>query len=386
MTGLLDSQDTRMMCAAWRKLGIRIEGDLDAGAVRVSGCRGQIPHRDVSLFVENSGTTIRFLTGVLGIAGGRYQLDGNARMRQRPIGPLVEALQSLGCNVRAAGQDQYPPVEIDSANSAGGAVSLSGDLSSQYLSGLMLAGPLARGNLHLNIVGPLVSKPYVEMTREVMRAFGVAVKWGEDDHFAIAADQAYQGIDYSIEPDASAASYFWAIPAILGGTARIDGLTQSSIQGDVQFVEALRQMGCRVRFESQAIIVEGPAKRGIEIDLSDFSDTAQTLAVVSLFVRGPTTIRGIAHNRLKETDRIADLGTELRKLGAQIEEFDDRLTIQPPKTIRPARIATYDDHRMAMSLALVGLRTSGIEIENPSCVAKTYPHFFDDLSRVLGDH
>jgi 3-phosphoshikimate 1-carboxyvinyltransferase len=336
-----------------------------------------------TLFVENSGTTVRFLTAVLGIAGGRYRLEGDSRMHLRPIGPLVLALRALGARVRAESPGDCPPVEIDSARIDGGSVSISGDISSQYLSGLMMAAPLAKNGLRIEIDGRLVSRPYVAMTAAVMQQFGVRCEIGTGfEKVEIAAGATYRGARMSIEPDASAASYFWAAAAICGGRARVLGLSQTSLQGDVRFVECLSQMGCQVRYQSDSIEVIGPAKFGIDVDMSDISDTVLTLSAVALFVEGPTRIRGVAHNRAKESDRIGDLAKELRKLGATIHEFDDGIEIIPGR-IGAAEIETYNDHRMAMSLSLVGLRQPGIVIRNPACVAKTYPKYFDDLASIL---
>ena len=242
-----------------------------------------------------------------------------------------------------------------------------------------MAAPLASGDITIEIDGPLISKPYVTMTIEVMKSFGVTVQSNESlSHFRIAGDQAYTANNYAIEPDASAASYFWAAAAICGGTATVQGLGRDSLQGDVGFVDCMQQMGCEVTWAANGITVAGPAKVGIDIDMSNVSDTVQTLAAVALFVDGSTTVRNVAHNRVKETDRIGNLAIELRKFGAKVDEHPDGLTIHP-QPLGPAVIETYDDHRMAMSLALVGLKQSGVEILDPGCVAKTYPNYFQDL-------
>jgi 3-phosphoshikimate 1-carboxyvinyltransferase len=247
----------------------------------------------------------------------------------------------------------------------------------------MMAAPLAAQDTVIEIDGALISRPYVEMTKRVMESFGVAVDVDQQfGRFEIGGGQAYQATDYQIEPDASSASYFWAVAAICGGSATVLGLDAGSLQGDVGFVNCLEQMGCDVEWGQGQVTVRGPAKHGIDIDMSNVSDTVQTLAAVALFVEGPTNVRNIAHNRVKETDRIGNLAIELRKLGATVEEREDGLTIHPGAT-RPAEIETYDDHRMAMSLALAGLRQAGVKILDPECVSKTYPNFFEDLEGFL---
>ena len=379
LKGVLDSDDTQAMIQALKKLGIEVQHDPLSQQILVQGQGGQLPNSTADLFIGNSGTTIRFLTSLLGFAGGHYRLDGIERMRERPIGPLVNALNSLGAKVVAGSPNQCPPVAIDSNRISGGRVAISGNISSQYLSGLMMAAPLADKDIVIEIDGPLISKPYVAMTRSVMRSFGVECSISDSfDHVLIEGGQSYDAIEYQIEPDASAASYFWAVAAICGGRATVNGLNQNSLQGDVRFVNCLQQMGCAVVFGKDEITVTGPARHGVDIDMSDVSDTVQTLAAVAVFVDGATTIRNVAHNRVKETDRNGNLALELRKLGILVDEHQDGLTIHPGP-LNPASIETYDDHRMAMSLALVGLRQPGVRIQDPGCVSKTYPHFFDDL-------
>lgn len=384
LTGVLESDDTLAMIRSLERVGIRVEHDKELSQVTIHGEAGGIPNDEADLFIGNSGTTIRFLTSLLGIAGGTYRLDGIERMRERPIGPLVSALRALGANVIAMSPGACPPVAIASSRLKGGTVSISGNISSQYLSGLMMAAPLAENGVAIEIEGPLISKPYVEMTRAVMKSFGVECSISESfDRFEIAGGQTYQAIDYAIEPDASAASYFWAAAAICGGRATVEGLGRESLQGDVGFVDCLEKMGCGVSWAGNAVTVNGPAKHGIDVDMSNVSDTVQTLSAVALFVDGPTTVRNVAHNRVKETDRIGNLAIELRKFGVAVDEHDDGLTIHPSQALRGADIETYDDHRMAMSLALVGLKQPGVKIHDPGCVSKTYPEFFADLNKFV---
>lgn len=380
--GALKSDDTIVMIDALGQLGIEVAQNWDNSELSING--GQFKNHQATIEVKNSGTSIRFLTAALAVAGGKYRLQGVPRMHQRPIGALVDSLNQLGANVDAESVNGCPPVVISNDRLAGGSTKIKGDVSSQYLSGLLMAAPLASEDVVIELEGELVSKTYVDMTIEVMKKFGVDVQAASDySRFEIGKSQSYSAVEYLIEPDASAASYFWAAAAICGGTATVTGLNRNSLQGDVGFVECLRKMGCEVNFESNQISVTGPAKVGIDIDMSDISDTAQTLAVVALGVEGSTRIRGIAHNRVKETDRIGNLAIELRKLGAEVEEHEDGLTITPG-TLRSAEIDTYDDHRMAMSLALAGLRQSGVIIRAPGCVSKTYPNYFDDFQKHFG--
>ena len=308
-------------------------------------------------------------------------------MRQRPIADLLSALNQLGGDVRSLNQQNpdCPPVKINARGLDGGYATVAGNISSQFLSGLMLAAPLARRDVQLQVVGELVSKPYVLMTESVMRSFGAGVAVTGEHLITIDCSSKYRAIEYEIEPDASAASYFWAAAAITQGSALVQGLTETSLQGDVGFCRVLQKMGCQVDYLSDGIRVTGAAALiGVDVDMSDISDTVQTLAAVALFARGPTTVRGVAHNRVKETDRITDLARELIRLGANVVEFEDGLTIHPPERILPAEIETYNDHRMAMSLALVGLAADGIVIRDPDCTAKTYPGFWQDLSHFAG--
>ena len=339
--------------------------------------------RPISI-VGNSGTTMRFLTAALAVGSGEYRVDGNERMRSRPIGPLLHALHELGSSAWSEENTGCPPVIVHSNGLVGGACSMEGRLSSQYFSAVLMAAPYAARDVEIRVIGDLVSKPYMEITAAVMRDFGVETDLDRDSwqRFQVAAGQRYRGRTYQIEPDASNASYFFAAAAVTGGRVRVPGLGSRSTQGDLGFVRALEQMGARVSMTDDATEVTGPVDgglRGIEIDMNAMSDTAQTLAAIAPFADGPTTIRGIAHNRHKETDRIADLATELRRIGQEVVEFEDGLTITP-QPLRAAQIATYDDHRMAMSFAVTGLRAEGIEILDPGCTAKTFPDYFDRLA------
>jgi 3-phosphoshikimate 1-carboxyvinyltransferase len=389
--GTLDSEDTQVMVSALEQLGIAVER-VGSSQLVVHGKGGKIAVDRADLFVANSGTTVRFLTAMLATISGRFRLDGVPRMRERPIADLIEAIRQLGVSVESELGTGAPPVLIESKGMSGGTAVLRGDISSQFLSGLLMAAPNAKHPVECQIKGQLVSRPYVQMTLAVMQAFGVQVDVGGDLNtddqlvFRVAAPQTYQSLNYSIEPDASAASYFWAAAAICGGSVVVKDLNARSIQGDVRFCECLEKMGCTVRRMKNGLGVERDPSQplvGIDIDMNDVSDTVQTLAAVAVFAEGPTRVRGVGHIRHKETDRIGDLACELRKLGADVTEHDDGLEITP-KALRAAEIETYGDHRMAMSLALVGLRVPDVVILDPQCVDKTYPNFFGDLRQVTG--
>ncbi|MHC4878799.1 MAG: 3-phosphoshikimate 1-carboxyvinyltransferase [Planctomycetota bacterium] len=380
LSGVLASDDTRVMVESLNRLGVPVTHDLDAKTMTVNGCAGRPPATDADLWLENSGTSIRFLTALSSLGHGRIRLDGNARMRERPIAHLIAALRGLDVDAVCELGTQCPPVVINANGVAGGKTQIAGDLSSQYLSALLMMAPCAAGPIEIEVTGELVSVPYIDMTMGVMAQFGATVGTPQSNVFQI-QPQSYKATRYSIEPDASAASYFFALAAITGGEITVEGLSNYALQGDVAFVESLQKMGCSVRYADNSITVTGGELTGIDIDMNAISDTAQTLAVVALFANGSTTIRNVAHMRHKETDRVSALVTEIRRLGVQADEHEDGLTITPG-SISPATIATYDDHRMAMSFALVGLKVDGIQIADPGCTAKTYPDFFTDLERL----
>ncbi|HEY2411519.1 MAG TPA: 3-phosphoshikimate 1-carboxyvinyltransferase [Pirellulaceae bacterium] len=386
LSGALDSEDTRVMVDGLGRLGIEVESQEAGTRLLVHGAGGEIPALEADLFCANSGTTVRFLTALATLGHGSFRLDGVERMRQRPIGDLLEALNQMGTHASSENGNNCPPVVVHANGLPGGVAKIRGDISSQYLSGVLMAAPRARGLVELMIDGRLVSRPYVRMTLAVMKSFGVSVKTsGELQQFQIPAPQQYAACEYPIEPDASAASYFWAAAATCGGEVTVEGLTANSLQGDVAFVECLEKMGCEVRRDSASITVIGRPLLGIDVDMNAISDTVQTLAVVAIFAEGPTRIREVGHIRHKETDRIGAVATELRKLGVEVLEHDDGLTIKPgnSRELKPATIETYHDHRMAMSFALAGLRIPGVQIANPSCVEKTYPLFFEDLTKLV---
>ena len=379
LDGALQSEDTEIMAECLRNLGCHVGTDWTKHLVRLRTTSGHSINVDGDLFVGNSGTTMRFLTGLVGRIGGRYRLDGVPRMRERPIADLLDALNQLGVRAFSEHNNGCPPVIIESRGLHGGTVRIKGNTSSQFLSGLLMVAPFAESDIDIEIDGPLVSLPYVLMTLAMMRQFRLAVDYQPPGRFHIPARQRPGPLRrYVIEPDASAASYFFGAAAITGGSVTVTGLRLDSLQGDVRFVEVLQAMGCRLEPGLDCITVHGGPLRGIDVDMNDISDTVMTLAAVACFAEGPTTIRNVAHIRHKETDRIAALATELRRLGVGVEERADGLTINRAP-LHGVVVETYNDHRMAMSLALVGLKIPGVVIDNPACVAKTYPRFFEDL-------
>ncbi|HEX4072303.1 MAG TPA: 3-phosphoshikimate 1-carboxyvinyltransferase [Planctomycetaceae bacterium] len=380
LSGVLDSQDTQVMIASLRRLGIGITHDPAGGTARIVGCGGRPPANSAELWLENSGTSMRFLTAVACLGRGSYRLDGNSRMRERPIGELCDALNNLGSKAKSQQGNGCPPIVVTAAQLPGGTAHVAANISSQFLSALLMAAPRALDPVTLVLRGQVVSVPYIDMTVRMMQAFGVNVDQSTKGRYRI-VPQSYHGRAYDVEPDASAASYFFAAAAVTGGEITVKGLSRDSLQGDVGFVDVLAKMGCDVAWGDSSITVRGGALRGIDVDMNAISDTAQTVAAIAPFASGATRIRNVAHIRHKETDRIHAVATELRALGITVDEQEDGLTIHPGP-IRPAVVETYDDHRMAMSFSLIGLKVPGIRIANPDCTAKTYPRFFDDLQAL----
>jgi 3-phosphoshikimate 1-carboxyvinyltransferase len=393
LTNALFSDDSRYFAEALQALGFDVLLDPEKAEMSVTGLGGQIPARKAELFIGNAGTAARFLSAFLTLGTGEYILDGDARMRERPIGDLLDALEQLGATVEPVlldgrpstvdRQQICPPIKVVESGLPGGQASIAGDISSQFLSALLMVAPYAREPVELRLSTELNSKPYVDMTLAVMHDFGVDVEREGYENFLVRAGRYRPHATYAIESDASAASYFFAAPAILGGTLCVENISRSSRQGDIAFLDVLQQMGCTVAEGENNIQVSGPAElRGVDVDMRDIPDTAQTLAAIAPFASSPTRIRGIASARVKETDRVAAMCAELARLGVQVEEHPDGLTIQPCESIRPASIQTYNDHRMAMAFALVGLRAPGVTIENPGCVSKTFPNYFDVLETL----
>lgn len=380
---LLDSDDVRRMLEALGALGVGLEQDADAVVVRGAGGPLNAPNdATVTLELGNAGTAVRPLTAALTLGRGTFRIQGDPRMHERPIGPLVTALRTLGADIRHLEQDGYPPLAITGTGLEGGSVTIDGSLSSQFVSALMMAAPLARGPITLLRQGELVSDPYIEITRQCMARFGIDVAWPEPRRLEIPQGQYRSPGTIAVEGDASSASYFLAAAAIAGGPVRVLGVGTDSMQGDVAFADVLEAMGARVRRGPDFIEVERGELRGVDLDLNHIPDAAMTLATTALFAAGPTRIRNVANWRVKETDRIAAMARELRKVGAVVTEYADGLAISPPEQIRSASIHTYDDHRMAMCFALLAFGGVPIAIEDPRCVNKTYPDFFRDFTRL----
>jgi 3-phosphoshikimate 1-carboxyvinyltransferase len=381
LEGALFSDDTQYMAEAWRQLGIAVETEEGAAGVRVAGCGGRLPAAAAELYVGNAGTAMRFLAAALCVGHGRFRIDGSARMRERPIQDLLDTLGQLGAQMRCTGRPGCPPVVIEAAGLPGGRARIAADKSSQFVSAVLLVAPYARAGVELEVVGTLVAPPYVDMTIGVMRAFGATV--GRDGYRRFdVRPQRYAGRPYHVEPDASSAHYLLAAAALTGGRVRVPGLSDTSLQGDVRFVDVLERMGAAVVRGADFLEVRGDGQLdGVDVDLNALSDTAPTLAALAPFARRPVTIRNIAHVRLQESDRLHAVTTELQRLGVHVRELADGLVIEP-SAVRPAVVETYDDHRIAMSFALIGLRVPGIGIRNPQCVRKTFPEFFTCLEAL----
>ena len=378
------SGDTHVCAEALRTIGIAVEVDAGGRRMRVAGCAGRVPPGPAEIDTGESGTATRFITALVAAGRGRYRIDGAPRMRERPIQDLLDGLTALGVRARSEAGTGCPPVVIETSGLASGTVSLSGAVSSQYLSGLLMAAPAAAGPVTVEVAGRLVSKPFVDMTAAVMGAFGVEVAREGYGRFEVAAPAVYRARTYAVEPDAASASYFLAAAAATGGRVTIDGLTRASVQGAAHFADALREMGCEVEWTEAGVTVTGPERlTGIRIDMNAMPDMVLTLAPLAALARGRTVIENVANLRVKESDRLAALATELGRLGARVEEHPDGLSIMPPKRLAAAEVATYNDHRMAMGMAVVGLAAPGIRIACPECVGKTYPAFWEDLDRLV---
>ena len=391
ITNALYSDDSYYFAEALQTLGFEIQFDQANHEITVTGLGGHIPAEHAELFIGNAGTAARFLTAFLTLGNGEYILDGDSRMRERPIGDLVEALTRLGAKIepflKREGESQndfiFPPVRVTANGLPGGNTLIAGKISSQFLSALLMVAPYAKSPVEIGVTTELNSRPYVDMTLGVMQDFGVKVERQRNEHFYIQPARYLPFANYQIESDASAASYFFAAPAICGGTVRVENISRQSKQGDIAFLDVLQGMGCTVEEGNTFIAVTGAQSlSGVDVDMRDIPDTAQTLAAIAPFAASPTRIRGIASARVKETDRIHATCTELRRLGVRVDEHADGMTIYPCDHIKPARIETYNDHRMAMAFSLIGLRVPGISIENPACVSKTFPDFFAVLETL----
>jgi 3-phosphoshikimate 1-carboxyvinyltransferase len=390
LNNALFSDDSRYFAGALTQLGFEVEMDEPNKTISVVGLGGVIPAKNADLFIGNAGTAARFLSAFLTIGHGTYHLDGEPRMRERPIGDLVDALKKIGVEINgtlnAESLQICPPVTINAKGLDGGNTQISGEISSQYLSALMMVAPYASQTFVLDVVNELNSKPYVDMTARVMADFGVKLERDEYRQFIIRKGEYNAKDSYTIESDASAASYFFALPALCGGHVIVKNIQKNSIQGDIQFLDVLENIGLTVKELNDSIEVSFDRNKsilcGVDINMAHIPDTAQTLAVIAPFATTPTTIRGIASARMKETDRVSATCNELRTLGVMVEEFEDGMKIYPCNDLRPATIKTYKDHRMAMAFSLIGTRVDGVIIEDPACVSKTFPNFFDVLEEI----
>ncbi len=384
---LLDSDDTQHMLAALRTLGVGVEDQGDQ-QWRITGVGGAFRVKRAELFLGNAGTAFRPLTAALALAGGDYTLTGVARMHERPIGDLVDALRQLGADITYIGVEGFPPLQICPPKpQAGDCAQVRGNVSSQFLTGLLMALPLRQATTTVEVIGELISKPYIGITLTMLQRFGVTVAQQDWHTFTVAADSHYQSPgEIWVEGDASSASYFLAAGAIGGGPVRVEGVGRDSVQGDVRFAEALALMGAQIEMGPNWIAARAPASgklQAIDLDCNHIPDAAMTLGVLALFAEGMTTLRNIASWRVKETDRIAAMATELRKVGATVGEGADFIRISPPAALTPnAVIDTYDDHRMAMCFSLVTLGGVPVRINDPGCVAKTFPDYFQRFAAI----
>jgi len=381
---LLQSDDTRHMLNALKQLGIEYTLSEDKTECSVVGNAGALKNAELQeLFLGNAGTAMRPLCAALCLGKGTYVLTGEPRMKERPIGHLVDALRQAGAEISYLENEGYPPLKIEANGLKGGKVEIDGSISSQFLTALLLASPMIETDLTISIIGELVSKPYIDITLDIMQKFGVEVSNDDYKTFKIKAGQKYKAIEsYMVEGDASSASYFLAAAAIKGGTVKVTGIGRDSIQGDVQFVDVLELMGARVEWAETYISVTRDVLRPIDMDCNHIPDAAMTVATMALFAKGTTTLRNIYNWRVKETDRLFAMATELRKVGAEVEEGEDYLKITPPKQLKHAAIDTYDDHRMAMCFSLLALDDVSVTINEPECVAKTFPDYFEVLGSI----
>ncbi|QZA79404.1 3-phosphoshikimate 1-carboxyvinyltransferase [Deefgea tanakiae] len=385
--GLLASDDTQRMLEALDALGVKVEQIGDSRDFIVHGCGGEFPVKQADLFLGNAGTAFRPLTAALAFAGGNYRLSGVPRMHERPIGDLVTGLQQAGCEIEYLGNDGFPPLRIRPSTVTSDRIAVKGNVSSQFLTGLLMAIPLTQRDMTIDVVGELISKPYIEITLNLMAKFGLKVERKSWNEFFIPGGQSYTSpAEIHVEGDASSASYFLAAGAIGGGVVRVEGVGAASIQGDKRFADTLEQMGAQITWGDNWIEAAPPASgqlTAIDVDLNHIPDAAMTIAIAALYANGTTTIRNIESWRVKETDRLSAMATELRKVGATVVEGQDWISVTPPATLTAnAEIDTYDDHRMAMCFSLVAIKGVPVRINDPKCTAKTFPTYFEELARI----
>ena len=375
----LVSDDTKYMIRALKAFGISVQEEKEAFIVSGRGGKLSTPEEDI--FIGNAGTTMRFLTTFSALVPGKTRLDGDERMRQRPLADLLHCLTQMGVKAVSANGNGCPPIDIAGGEVPGGEVQLAGDKSSQYLTSILLSAPYFKNDTCIHIKGDLTSKSYADITLDIMKTFGVSVINESYQRFKVKAGDRYNAQTYQVESDWSSASYFLAAAAVTGGEVTLTDINPHSVQGDAQFTSVLEKMGCRVEKKSNTLQIKGNPLKGITINMNNMPDAVQTLAVTALFAEGETVIQGIGNLRIKETDRILALANELTRLGAEVETGEDYLVIRPGD-YRGAEIETYDDHRMAMSFAVAGLKIPGIRIKNPTCVEKSFPDFFQRFANL----
>lgn len=386
LTNLLHSDDTDHMLGSLKALGVRFTLAEEGKTCRIAGLGGPFPRHDLSLYLGNAGTAMRPLCAALCLGSGVYTLTGEGRMEERPIGDLVDALRQAGADIRYLKNKGYPPLQINANGLSGGNVVIDGSVSSQFLTAFLMAAPLTQSDSFIEIQGDLVSKPYIDITLKMMSRFGIEVDNNDYQSFTSKGGQCYRSPGtFLVEGDASSASYFLAAAAIKGGKVRVNGVGRLSMQGDVLFAEVLEKMGARITWGDDFIEAERGDLQAVDLDLNHIPDAAMTIATTALFAKGTTCIRNVYNWRVKETDRLAAMATELRKVGAEVVEGRDYLKITPPEKIRHGVIDTYNDHRMAMCFSLVALGDSPVTINDPGCTSKTFPGFFKHFSRLAGN-
>lgn len=384
LTNLLDSDDIRHMLNALSKLGVSYRLSDDKTECVVEGLGGPFKTSEpLELFLGNAGTAMRPLAAALCIGQGEYVLTGESRMKERPIGHLIDAMRTVGADVTYLENEHYPPLKIVSQDIQGGDVEIDGTISSQFLTALLMTAPLFSGDTHIRIKGDLVSKPYIDITLHIMAQFGVEVVNENYQTFHVKGNQTYLAPGaFLVEGDASSASYFLAAAAIKGGEVKVTGIGKQSVQGDVKFADALAAMGADIEWGDDYVIARRGELNAVDLDFNHIPDAAMTIATAALFAKGTTAIRNVYNWRVKETDRLSAMATELRKVGAVVEEGEDYITITPPQTLVHADIDTYDDHRMAMCFSLVALSDTAVTINDPKCTSKTFPDYFDKLASL----
>lgn len=378
ITNLLDSDDIRHMLDSLKQLGVNYRLEDEGTTCYLDGLAGPIQAEKGDLFLGNAGTAMRPLTAALCLGKGEFHLHGEPRMHERPIGDLVDALQHLGVDVRYEGETGYPPLRIHANGLNGGEVSIKGNISSQFLTAILMSAPLAQGDLTIKVEGELVSKPYIDITLHAMKQFGVDVENQNYQAFVVKGGQTYQSPgEIMVEGDASSASYFLAAAAIAGGKIKVHGIGTDSVQGDVKFAEVLEKMGAKITYGPTWVEAERNELKGVDLDMNHIPDAAMTIATTALFADGPTTIRNIYNWRVKETDRLYAMATELKKLGAEVIEGEDYISVTPVKSLQHAAIDTYNDHRIAMCFSLVAFSDTPVTINDPGCTSKTFPTYFE---------